>query len=179
MSVISDGWCLRLLTDDDIRCQNNALRQALSLIPWTSVLFIPFRTVLFLSSTLTLIITIMSLPTRRQVWILANPPSGPIQPDTFRLEEAALPEVKDGEVLIQVDYLSNDPAQRGMIQAGADPKRAYRPPLTAGQPMGGTAVGKVLASKSQKYAAGDVVTGRFGWTDYDVIPDSQIDGRAV
>lgn len=141
--------------------------------------FIPFPTVLFLSSTLTLIITIMSLPTRRQVWILANPPSGPIQPDTFRLEEAALPEVKDGEVLIQVDYLSNDPAQRGMIQAGADPKRAYRPPLTAGQPMGGTAVGKVLASKSQKYAAGDVVTGRFGWTDYDVIPDSQIDGRAV
>jgi NADPH-dependent curcumin reductase CurA len=121
----------------------------------------------------------MSLPTQRRVWILANPPSGPIQPDTFRLDTSPLPAVGDGELLLQIEYLSNDPAQRGMIQAGADPKRAYRPPLTAGQPMTATAVATVLESRSAKYKVGERVTGRLGWSDYDVVHESKIDGPAA
>ena len=63
----------------------------------------------------------MSLPTQRRVWILANPPLAAIEPDTFRLDTQPLPPVADGQLLIQVEYLSNDPAQRGWMQKDVDP----------------------------------------------------------
>lgn len=63
----------------------------------------------------------MPLPTQQRAWILANPPTGPLEADTFSLETRPIPELKDGEVLVQVEYLSNDPAQRGWMQKNADP----------------------------------------------------------
>lgn len=35
-----------------------------------------------------------------------RPKRGPITPKTFRQEEVDLPELKDGEVLVKVDYVS-------------------------------------------------------------------------
>lgn len=63
----------------------------------------------------------MSAPTEQKVWILANPPAGKFEKDTFKLETRPLAELKDGEVLVKVEYLSNDPAQRGWMQKDVDP----------------------------------------------------------
>jgi NADPH-dependent curcumin reductase CurA len=122
----------------------------------------------------------MSLPTQQKAWIVNNPPAGAFEADTFKLVTRPLPELKDGEVLVQLTYLSNDPAQRGWIQKGVDPKRLYVPPVYQGDVMRCGAVGLVLASKSAKYAVGDRVAGSsFGWYDYGVVHESQIMGKAV
>lgn len=63
----------------------------------------------------------MSTPTQQHVYILANPPTAEIQSDTFKYETRDLPEVGDGQLLVQIESLSNDPAQRTWMQKDADP----------------------------------------------------------
>lgn len=121
----------------------------------------------------------MSHPTDQNAWILANPPSGEIQPDTFALEKRPLPELKDGELLVKMEYFSNDPAQRGWMQKGADPERAYLPPIEQGEVVRASGIAVVLESKSAKYAKGNRVMGRFGWFDVGVIPESHVLSPAV
>lgn len=121
----------------------------------------------------------MSVPKQQKVWILANPPKGAFEADTFKLETRPLPELKDGDVLVQLQYISNDPAQRGWMQKDVDPKRLYVPPINQGEPIRCGGVGTVLASKSSKYAVGDRVNGQFAWFDYAVVPDSAITSKAM
>lgn len=78
----------------------------------------------------------MSLPTKQHIWIVSNPPSAEIQSDTFTLETRDLPELKDGELLVQIEYISNDPAQRGWIQKDADAVGSvYHPANPSTAPM--------------------------------------------
>ena len=44
-----------------------------------------------------------------KVWILNDPPEKEVQKDTFALKTRTLPELQDGQVLLKVIYLSNDP----------------------------------------------------------------------
>jgi NADPH-dependent curcumin reductase CurA len=65
----------------------------------------------------------MSVPTETRVWTLADPPVGAIKPDTFKAETKPLPkesELKDGEIIVKVLALSNDPAQRGRMDGKID-----------------------------------------------------------
>lgn len=65
----------------------------------------------------------MSIPTSSRVWTLANPPIGAVKPDTFQTDTRPLPkedELKDGEVIIKILALSNDPAQRGWMDGQID-----------------------------------------------------------
>lgn len=65
----------------------------------------------------------MSIPSETKVYILANPPTGAIKPDTFKLETRPLPkesELKDGELLCKTIALSNDPAQRTWMTKDVD-----------------------------------------------------------
>ncbi|KAM9927154.1 hypothetical protein OXX59_002740 [Metschnikowia pulcherrima] len=56
--------------------------------------------------------------------IIDNPPNGPVslawgqQDPTFKMVEAELPALKDGDLKVKVLYLSNDPTQRIWINAG-------------------------------------------------------------
>jgi NADPH-dependent curcumin reductase CurA len=65
----------------------------------------------------------MSIPTETKVYVLANPPTGAIKPDTFKLETQSLPkesELKDGELLFKTVAVSNDPAQRTWMTKDVD-----------------------------------------------------------
>jgi len=65
----------------------------------------------------------MSIPSETKVYVLANPPTGAIKPDTFKLETRSLPkesELKDGELLFKTVALSNDPAQRTWMTKDVD-----------------------------------------------------------
>ena len=56
--------------------------------------------------------------THRRVVLVRRPPGEPAESD-FRVEEAAVPEPRHGEVLVKVLYLSLDPYQRGRMRDAA------------------------------------------------------------
>lgn len=115
--------------------------------------------------------------------LLKNPPSGTPVPQlgqsdsTFELRTTQLPELQDGQVLVQTEYLSNDPAQRGWISKGAKADRLYVPPVREGEVMRSFSVGKVLKSKSAALSEGAWVSGTMGWSDLLVTDDKSV--RAV
>lgn len=119
-------------------------------------------------SRLSTISRIMSaLPTQQKVWVLANPPSGQVQPDTFELKTRDLPQLGDDQVLLRVDYLSNDPTQRNWIAKDTGS-------VKKGDVFRAGGLATVLASKSPKWKEGQFVTGYFNWVDYTVVPASAI-----
>ncbi|KRZ98267.1 uncharacterized protein AC631_05973, partial [Debaryomyces fabryi] len=94
---------------------------------------------------------------------------------TFRIEEVSFDEnsVKDGEVVIKMLYLSNDPGQRGWMQKGIDAERMYLR-ILENDPIITLGLGEVVLSKSSKHSVGDKVTGRFTWQDYVIVNEERI-----
>lgn len=98
--------------------------------------------------------------------VLASRPKGMPDAHTFRFDEATLPELKDGDVLVEPTYFSVDPYMRGRMNDA----KSYIPPFQVGQPLSGGAVAKVLESKADGFAAGDLVTGSLPWATQAVVP---------
>lgn len=96
--------------------------------------------------------------------VLASRPQGAVVAANFRRETAALPALKDGEVLIRSRYLSLDPYMRPRMTE----TRSYVPPFELDKPLTGGSVGEVVDSKNPKYAAGDTVVGMVDWAQYTV-----------
>lgn len=103
-------------------------------------------------------------------WLLASRPQGPLEPDTFKWDEATIPPVGEGEFLVRNLWLSFDPAQRGWI----NDVPSYVPPVQLGEPMRAGAVGQVIESRNPNFRAGDLVQGTFGWQDYVVANDQAV-----
>ena len=62
----------------------------------------------------------------------------------------------DGEVVVQITYLSMDAAMRAWMQ----PVRTYMEPLQIGEVMRSTGLGVVVeAGQGSKFSVGDLVTG--------------------
>lgn len=100
---------------------------------------------------------------------LASRPSGEPTAANFRLVEAAVPELLDGQVLIQHHFLSLDPYMRGRMNDG----KSYAQPQALDAVMGGGTVGEVVASRNPAFAVGDKVVGMGGWQQYAVVDASQ------
>jgi len=98
-------------------------------------------------------------------WLLASRPTGEATADNFRLVEAPLPELADGQVLVRHHFLSLDPYMRGRMNAS----KSYAQPQALDQVMIGGTVGEVLQSRHPKFAAGDKVVGMGGWQQYSVV----------
>lgn len=91
--------------------------------------------------------------------VLAERPKGLIEPSTFKRENLPYDlKAEDGEAVVQVDWLSIDPAMRGWL----NDTRSYMPPVQIGAVMRATGLGTVVESKSSKLAVGQVVSGLFG-----------------
>lgn len=106
-------------------------------------------------------------------WQLAKKPANEVQltgsEPTFKLTETELPSLKDGQLLVKSVYLSNDPAQRGWIDAHADPARLYVPPVELGAPMRARGIGQVLESKAEGFKEGDYVLGSVDWSEKSIL----------
>jgi NADPH-dependent curcumin reductase CurA len=96
---------------------------------------------------------------------LKTRPEGLVRREDFDLQQQAVPELKDGEFLVRVLYLSMDPTNR--VWMSDIPQ--YMPPVAIGEVMRGVGLGRVIASKSPHYAEGDLVQGLLGWQDYVVV----------
>lgn len=107
----------------------------------------------------------MARTTRRIV--LAAPVRGTPTPDTFRLEEAPLPDaLTEGQLLTRTIYCSADPGTRSRLGGEA----SYAPPLKPGEVIDGFCVSEVMESANPKFAAGDIVALGGGWAEHIVFP---------
>jgi NADPH-dependent curcumin reductase CurA len=97
--------------------------------------------------------------------VLAERPRGLPTPKNFRLEEVAVPQPADGEVLLRTLYLSLDPYMRQLMN---EIPPAYAPSVRLGEPMAGGTVSRVMLSRHPKFRVGDLVLARAGWQDYAV-----------
>ncbi|MES2257008.1 MAG: NADP-dependent oxidoreductase [Pseudomonadota bacterium] len=97
---------------------------------------------------------------------LKRHPSGTPVPDDFMLARAPMPEPGDGEVLIELLYLSVDPALRPRIE----PLSAYGGAVPPGTLIPSSAIGVVRVSRSPLLSPGDHVFGFFGWQLYCAAP---------
>ncbi len=105
----------------------------------------------------------------RQV-CLACRPVGEVKGSDFELVEAEIGEPGDGQFVAEVTHISIDPAMRGWMNAG----RSYIEPVEVGDVMRALTLGKVVSSRHDKFAEGDVVLGTFGVREHAVSDGSGV-----
>ncbi|HXU72743.1 MAG TPA: NADP-dependent oxidoreductase [Polyangia bacterium] len=91
-------------------------------------------------------------------WKLRARPTAMVGREHFELASAPAPSPAAGEALVEVQYVSLDPAMRGWLNDA----KSYVPPVGIGEVMRAIGVGRVLESKDPALAAGDFVTGMTG-----------------
>lgn len=91
--------------------------------------------------------------------ILRKRPEGALVPDCFELVERELPPLQEGQLAIDVRFLSVDPYMRRRLDEGP----SYAPRVELGAVMIGGAVGEVVDSRNAEFAVGDWVLGPLGW----------------
>jgi NADPH-dependent curcumin reductase len=104
----------------------------------------------------------------RQIHLVSRPAGEPTA-DNFRLVEAPLPAVQDGQVLVRNHYLSLDPYMRGRM----NDSKSYAEPQPLNQVMMGGTVGEVVESRNPHFKPGDQVVGMGGWQEYQLVDASQ------
>jgi len=90
-------------------------------------------------------------------FVLTRPFDGFPKVDDIQLVEEELPELKDGEILCEAEWLSLDPYMR-----------PYMSRFPLGTTMIGSQVAKVTASKNPEYPVGCHVLGYFGWRSHTI-----------
>jgi NADPH-dependent curcumin reductase CurA len=101
---------------------------------------------------------------------LARRPVGLPQRSDWTYGTEPVREPGEGELLVEVLYVSLDPAMRGWMNEA----KSYMPPVGIGEVMRAGGAGRVLSSRHPGLAPGDHVTGAFGVQQYAVV-----DGRGV
>ena len=109
-------------------------------------------------------------------WVLNRRPIGYPKESDFKWIESPLPEIDEGEILIEAHYLSLDPYMRGRM----NDSKSYAPSIKLGGVITGEVVGKVIKSKSKLFNEGDYATAHIGWQKYgkiDAISARKIDSE--
>ncbi|MBV8749034.1 MAG: NADP-dependent oxidoreductase [Candidatus Eremiobacteraeota bacterium] len=112
----------------------------------------------------------MTTATTNRRFTLAHRPVGlPKRSDwDFAAEPVRAP--GEGEALVEVLYLSLDPAMRGWMNEG----RSYIPPVEIGAVMRAFGVGRVVESRHPDLAPGDHVSGGLGMQEYATLDGSHL-----
>jgi NADPH-dependent curcumin reductase CurA len=99
--------------------------------------------------------------TTTRAWHLKSRPTGMPTSDNFELREIELPELQEGWIRVDNQWLSVDPYMRGRM----NDVKSYVPPFQIGAPMDGGAVGKVVESRSPHFREGETVFHMAGWRE--------------
>jgi NADPH-dependent curcumin reductase CurA len=103
-------------------------------------------------------------------WHLVSRPTGEPSASNFKLVEAPVPELQDGQVLVRNHFMSLDPYMRGRMNDG----KSYAQPQPLNAVMQGGSVGEVLASKNPAFQVGDKVVGPGGWQHFALVDAPQV-----
>ena len=93
--------------------------------------------------------------------VLRERPIAEILPNTFESKTKVFSELHagKGQALVQVTYLSMDPAMRGWLRDA----RSYLPPVKIGEVMRANGLGVVVSvGEGSMFKKGDLVSGLFG-----------------
>ncbi|SNT70007.1 NADP-dependent oxidoreductase [Psychrobacter sp. LV10R520-6] len=104
------------------------------------------------------------MTTMNKQWRLKARPVGEPSADTWDYTESEIPTIKEGQLLIKIEYISLDPAMRGWLNDA----KSYIEPVQIGDVMRAGTVGKVVESKLDGFVAGDYVCGHNGVQSYAV-----------
>ena len=104
-----------------------------------------------------------------EIRLVARPRGFPDE-ELFEVAETPIPDPAEGQVLIRNSFFSVDPYMRPRM----NDVRSYVAPFTLGEAMTGGAVGRVAASRDERYAEGDWVLHYLGWREWALT-----DGAAV
>lgn len=99
--------------------------------------------------------------TNQQIRLAARPVGMPKRSDWNFISEPVR-EIIDGEIVVKTLYLSLDPAMRGWMNEG----KSYIRPVAIDEVMRAGGIGKVVASKSPRFAVGDYISGSIGVQQY-------------
>lgn len=105
--------------------------------------------------------------TNTQIKLISRPVGLPKASD-FSIEKNEVPELEDGQILVKNLYISLDPAMRGWMSDAP----SYLPPVKLGAVMRAGSVGKVVASKNEKFPVGTYLSGTGGVQEYVVTDGS-------
>ena len=102
--------------------------------------------------------------------ILKSRPDPSVTEDLFDLKTEELKELKEDELLVDVKYVSIDPAMRGWISDVGN----YSKPVAIDETMRSLGVGKIISSKDRGFKENEYVVGWLGWQKYAVVNKSAI-----
>ena len=95
--------------------------------------------------------------------ILKSRPDGYPKEQDFDIISDKIDQLDNGEVIIEVLWLSLDPYMRGRMSA----VKSYAAPLEIGEIITGGAVGKIIESKCPNFSIGNIVEGfSIGWQKF-------------
>lgn len=97
-------------------------------------------------------------------FLLASRPTGLPTRANWNYVETETPELQEGEILIQTQFISLDPAMRGWMNDA----KSYIPPVGIGEVMRAGTAGRILDSKNPQFEVGEAVTGYWGVQEYTV-----------
>ncbi|RUW63720.1 NADP-dependent oxidoreductase [Mesorhizobium sp. M7A.F.Ca.US.008.03.1.1] len=103
----------------------------------------------------------MSIQSNTRI-VLAARPQGQPKPSDFRTETVDLVQPGEGELLLQILYLSLDPYMRGRMNA----TKSYARPVDVDGVMEGGTVARVVISRHPEFAEGDIVLSHSGWQSF-------------
>lgn len=95
---------------------------------------------------------------------LAARPEGMVKASDFNISDEEVGEIKEGEILVAIKYLSLDPALRGWMNEGT----TYIRGVEIGAVMRCFAAGEIVRSKNESFAVGEHVSGLLGAQAYAV-----------
>jgi NADPH-dependent curcumin reductase CurA len=107
----------------------------------------------------------MTETTNRQ-YFLASRPDGEPTAENVQCRDVPLQPPGEGEVTIRNMYISLDPAIRGWMSDVPN----YIEPITLGDAVRSSVLGRVVASNSPDFAVGDVGMAMGAWEEYTTIP---------
>ena len=111
----------------------------------------------------------MTEQTNRQ-YFLASRPDGMPTAENVQCRDVPLAEPGPGEVTIRNLYMSLDPAQRGWMSDAPN----YIEPITLGDAVRSSVLGRVVSSNSPDFAVGDVAMTMGGWEQYTTVPGAAL-----
>ena len=79
-------------------------------------------------------------------------------------------EIRDNHFLVEVEYVSVDPAMRGWISDVGN----YSEPVPLNSTMRSFGVGKIIFSKNKNFKVDEYVVGWLGWQRFSVVDESKI-----
>jgi NADPH-dependent curcumin reductase len=95
---------------------------------------------------------------------LASRPQGMVQESDMALTTVELPALEEGQFLVQIQYISLDPAIRGWMNAGT----TYIKGIEIGAVIRAFSAGQIIQSKHADYHVGEYVWGLLGAQQYAI-----------